>query len=139
MGGLYYPPLRTLLISDCVLQDTQKMFCQFYQNYLKLDYWLKVFIFQMSEMWFSWQPKGECTPPVNSKVFFSDLLAPASRFNTLHGLENWHVQSSRHFKIMKNVLRHVRQFWRIYVLQFLATASVIKFVETFDFHIEYVL
>ena len=86
--GLVLPPLRTFLISDCVLQDTRKIFCQFYQNYLKLNYWLKVFIFQMSEMWFSWQPKGGCTPPVNSKVFFSDLLAPASRFNTLHGLEN---------------------------------------------------
>ena len=48
---------------------------------------------------------------------------------------------------LSKVLTHIQHFQRIYdssmsdffvILQFLATASVIKFVETLDFHKEYV-
>ena len=37
----------------------------------------------------------------------ADILATASRLNTLY------VQSCRHFRIIKKVLRHLRQLWRI--------------------------
>ena len=32
-------------------------------------------------------PKGGVPPPINLEVFFSDILATASRLNTLYGLE----------------------------------------------------
>ena len=72
----------------------KKIFCQCYQNYLR-HLWLKFFIFQMSGRWFPWHPKGGCTPPINLEVFFSDILATATRLNTLYGLETWYVQSTK--------------------------------------------
>ena len=68
----------------------------------------------MSGRWFPWHPKGGCTPPINLEVFFSDILATATRLNTLYGLETWYVQSPRRVLITKKVLRHIRHFWRIY-------------------------
>ena len=67
-------------------------------------------IFQMSGGWFPWHPKGGCTTPIN----LTDILATASRLNTLYGLETLHVQTSRHVGIIQKVLRHIRHFWRIY-------------------------
>ena len=55
-----------------------------------------------------------CTPPINIEVFFSDILATATRLNTLYGLETWFVQSPRRVLITKKVLRHIRHFWRIH-------------------------
>ena len=85
MGGCT-PPLLSFLISNFVLQDMKEIFCQCYQNYLR-HLWLKFFIFQMSGRWFPWHPKGGGVhPPINLEVFFSDILATASRLNTLYGL-----------------------------------------------------
>ena len=55
MGGLQ-PPSWTFLISDFVLQDTRKIFCQCYQNYLR-RVWLKMFISKTSEGGFLGTPK----------------------------------------------------------------------------------
>ena len=104
-------------------------------------------IFQMSGGWFLWHLKGGVYTPHKSRGVFSDILAMASRLSTLYGLKTWYVQSSGLVGIMKKVLIHIQHFWRIYditnvgffvILQFLATASVIKFVGTLEFHIEYV-
>ena len=85
MGG-EHPPLRTFLISDFVLQDTKNIFCKCYQNYLR-HLRLKFFIFQMSGRWFPWHTKGGCIPlPLNSKIFFSDILAMASK-KTFYGFK----------------------------------------------------
>ena len=109
-----YPPLRFFFISDFVLKDRKTIFCKCYQNYLR-HLWLKFFIFQMSGRWFPWHPKGGgCTPPINLEVFFTHILATATRLNTLYGLETWYAQSPRRFLITKKVLRHIRHFWRIY-------------------------
>ena len=43
-GGCTFPPLRHFFISNFVLQDTKKIFCKCYQNYLR-HLWLKFFIF----------------------------------------------------------------------------------------------
>ena len=92
----------------------KKIFCQCYQNYLR-HLWLKFFIFQMSGRWFPWHPKGGVyTPPINLEVFFTHILATATRLNTSYGLETLHAQSSRHVGITQKVLRHIRHFWRIY-------------------------
>ena len=90
-------------------------FCQCYQNYL-WHLWLKFFIFQRSGRWFPWHPKGAgvYTPPINLEVFFTHILATATRLNTLYGLETLHAQLSRHVGITQKVLRHIRHFWRIY-------------------------
>ena len=85
------PHFMNFFISDFILKDTKKIFCKCYQNYLR-HLWLKSFIFQMSGRWFPWHPKGGCTPPINLEVFFSDILATASRLNTSYGLETLHVQ-----------------------------------------------
>ena len=58
--------------------------------------------------------KGGCTPPINLEVFFTHILATATRLNTSYGLETLHAQLSRHFNITQKVLRHIRHFWRIY-------------------------
>ena len=75
----------------------------------------KIFIFQMSRRWFSWQPKGGMvyTPP-KSRGVFSDILATANRLNTMYGLQTWYAKSSRQVEITQKVLRHIRHFWRIY-------------------------
>ena len=87
MGGLHPPPpLRTFLISDFVLQDTEKILCQCYQNDL-IHPWLKLFIFQMSVRSFPWHHKGGVHPPINLEVLASDILAIASRLKTLYVLE----------------------------------------------------
>ena len=112
-GGGYSPPLRSFLIYDFVLWDMKKFFCQCYQNYLR-HLWLKFFTFQMSGRWFPWHLKGGCTTPHKSCGVFSEILATASRLNTLYGIETWYIQSSRRVLIMKNFLRHIRHFWRIY-------------------------
>ena len=96
MGGCTYP-LRTFLIFDFVLQDTKKIVCQCYQNYLK-RLLSKIFIWKL----FPWDPKG--IPPINLEVFFSDILATASRLNILYGLGNLFIQSSRYVRIIKKIL-----------------------------------
>ena len=50
------------------------------------------------------------TPPINLEVFFTHILATATRLNTLYGLETLHAQSSRHVGITQKVLRHIRHF-----------------------------
>ena len=75
-----------------------------YQTYL-------VRIFEMSGWWFLWHPKGRCTPPHKSWGVFSDILATASRLNTLYRRETWYVQSSRNVKIITNVLRYILLFY----------------------------
>ena len=84
---------RTFFISDFVLQDMKKIFCQCYQNYLR-HLWLK--FFRWVEGIFRGTPKGGCPPPlppINLEEYFSDLLATASSLNTLCGLETWYAQS----------------------------------------------
>jgi len=69
----------------------------------------------MSGRWFPWHPKGGGVhPPINLEVFFTHILATATRLNTSYGLETLHAQSSRHVGITQKVLRHIRHFWRIY-------------------------
>ena len=49
-------------------------------------------IFHFSDEWkvVSVAPqRGMYTPPINSEVFFIDILAMASALNTLFGLETW--------------------------------------------------
>ena len=71
-------------------------------------------IFHFSDEWkmVSVAPQmGGCTlPPINLEVFFTDILATASRLNTSYGLESLHVQSSRHVEITQKGLRHIRHF-----------------------------
>ena len=88
-------------------KDVLQVLSKLYQTYL-------VTIFEMSGWWFLWHPKGRCTPPHKSWGVFSDILATASRLNTLYGLETLHAQLSRHVEITQKVLRHIRHFWRIY-------------------------
>ena len=98
---MYTHPFRSFLISDFVLQDMKKIFCQNYQNYFR-NLWLKFFIFQMSGRWFPWQPKGGMVyTPLNLEVF-SDILATAGRLNTLYELETFYVQLSRHISYCTN-------------------------------------
>ena len=47
-GGRCTSPFANFLISDLVLQDTKKIFCKCYQNYLR-HLWLKFFIFRLVE------------------------------------------------------------------------------------------
>ena len=94
-------------IFDFVLQDTKKIFCQCYQNYLR-HLWLIFFIFQITGRWFPGTPKGGVHRPYKSRGVFTDILATASRLNTLYGLKTLHVQSSRHVGITQRVLRHIR-------------------------------
>ena len=98
----------------------------------------------MSGRWFPWHPKRGYTPPINLKMF-SDILATASRFNTLYGLEldmYNHLDTLESFKKFRGISDNYDVFMTssmsdsFVILQFLTTASVIKFVETLDFHIE---
>ena len=81
-----HTPFTIFFISDFVLQDTKKIFCKCYQNYLR-HIWLEFFIFQMSGRWFPWHPKGVVYNPHKSRGVFSDILATATRLNTSYGLE----------------------------------------------------
>jgi len=73
-------------------------------------------IFHFSDEWkvVSVAPRRGVYIPHKSRSVFSDILATASRLNTLYGLETWNVQSSRHVGIFQKVLRRIRYFWRIY-------------------------
>jgi len=110
MGGVH-PPLRTFLISYIALQDTKKIFCQCYQIYLRH---LCLKFFRWVKGGFRGTPKGGVHPPINLEVFFTHILATATRLNTSYGLETLHAQLSRHVGITQKVLRHIRHFWRIY-------------------------
>ena len=113
IGGIHLP-LGNFVASDMTFQGMKTIFCQCYQNYLR-HLWLKFFIFQMSGRWFPWHPKGGGVhPPINLEVFFTHILATATRLNTSYGLETLHAQLSRHVGITQKVLRHIRHFWRIY-------------------------
>ena len=46
---------------------------------------------------------GGVHPPINLEVFFTHILATASRLNTSYGLETLHTQSSRHVGITQKV------------------------------------
>ena len=71
-------------------------------------------IFHFSDDWkvvpVAPQSGGGVHSPINLEVFFSDILATATRLNTLYGLETLHAQSSRHVGITQKVLRHIRHF-----------------------------
>ena len=92
------------LCSSRFEKDVLQVLSKLYQTYL-------VRIFEMSGWWFLWHPKGRCTPPHKSWGVFSDILATASRLNTLYGRETWYVQSSRNVKIITNVLRYILLFY----------------------------
>ena len=100
----------------------QKIFCQCYQNY----------------------HKGVYTNPDNSWGVFSDILAAASRLNTLYRLKTLYVRSSRYVRIIKKYFDTYPTFliclWRHQCQIFTAFCSfyVIKYVESLDFLIEYV-
>ena len=64
----------------------------------------------MSGRWFPWHPKGVCTLSIHPKVFFSDLMARASRLNSLHGLKILFTI----IQTIKKVLRHYQHLLRIY-------------------------
>ena len=83
----------------------------------KLSQASMVKIFHFSDEWkvVSVAPqRGDVHPPINLEVFFTHILATASRLNTSYGFETLHAQSSRHVGITQKVLRHIRHFWRIY-------------------------
>ena len=71
-------------------------------------------IFHFSDEWndgFRGTPKGGGVhPPINLEVFFTHILATATRLNTSYGLETLHAQLSRHVGITQKVLRHIRHF-----------------------------
>ena len=96
-------------------------------------------IFHFSDEWkvVSVAPQREgCISPPISPEFFSDILGTASRLNILYGLETWYAQLSRHVTIIENfVTSTILNFY--VMLQFFATASVIKCLETLNFHIVY--
>ena len=83
----------------------------------KLSQASMVKIFHFSDEWkvVSVAPqRGGVHPPINLEVFFTHILATATRLNTSYGLETLHAQLSRHVGITQKVLRHIRHFWRIY-------------------------
>ena len=105
------------------LTELSKLFqASLFQNFYFSDEWKVV----------SWHPKGGCTPSIKSLGVFSDILATASKLNTLYELETFHIHSSRHVIYIEKVLRHIQHFVVLMtssilgfyiVLQFLATAS----------------
>ena len=120
LGGAH-PPLQFCLF--VTLFFTTTISCKFYQIYLR-HLWLKFYISQISGWWFPWHPKGGCTPPINLEVFFSDILATATRLNTLYGLETWYVQSPRRVLITKKVLRHIRSIYDVINVGFFQMSKV---------------
>ena len=59
-------------------------------------------IFDLSDEWMvvSVAPqRGGVHPRINLEVFFTHILATASRLNTSYGLETLYAQSSRHVGI----------------------------------------
>ena len=50
------------------------------------------------------------TPPINLEVFFTHILATATRLNTSYGLESLHEELSRHVEITQKVSRDIRHF-----------------------------
>ena len=89
----------------------KKIFSQCHHNYL-WHLWLIFSFFRWVEGGVRGTPKWH--PPINLEVFFTHILATATRLNTSYGLETLHAQSSRHVGITQKVLRHIRHFWRIY-------------------------
>ena len=82
-GGVYTPPLRFSFISDFVLKDKKTIFRKCYQNYLG-HLWFKFFTF--SDKWkvvSVVSQRGGVHPPINLEVFFTHILATATRLNTL--------------------------------------------------------
>merc|ERR1719494_345118 len=67
-------------------------------------------IFHLSDEWkvvsVAPQRGGVHPPSINLEVFFTHILATASRSNTSYCLETLHAQSSRHVGIIQKVLRH---------------------------------
>ena len=101
------------MISNFILQNTKR----FFDRVIKIISGIfvpKFLFFRRVEGGFRDTPKRECTPPINLEVFFSDILATATRLNTLYGLETWYVQLPRRVLITKKVLRHIQHFWRIH-------------------------
>ena len=79
----------------------------------KLSQASMVKIFHFSDEWkvVSVAPqRGGVHPPINLEVFFTHILATATRLNTSYGLEILHAQLSRHVGITQKVLRHIRHF-----------------------------
>ena len=80
-------------------------FCQCYQNYLRR---LLLRFFRWVAGGFCCTPKrwgrgqGWCTSTPKTWGVFSEILATASRLNTLYGLETLYVQISRHGRIIKS-------------------------------------
>ena len=88
-------------------EDTKKILCKCYQNYLR-PLLLKLFIIQMSRGVVSVASKrGGVHLFINPEVYLSGTLAKASRLDTSHGIETLYVHSSIHAGIIKQVLRHI--------------------------------
>ena len=62
-------------------------------------------IFHLSDEWkvvsVAPQRGGGCTPPINLEVFFTHILATATRLNASYGLETLHAQSSDTLESLK--------------------------------------
>ena len=72
--------------------------------------------FRLVEGGFRGNPKGDVPKgvPTQHKSWgvFSDILATASRFNSLYGLEAWYVKSSRYVRIIKKLSTFLTYLWR---------------------------
>ena len=98
----------------------------------KLSQASMVKIFHFSDKWkvvYVAPQRGVYTPfsPIKLEVFFSDILATASRLNTLYGLQTWYVQSSRHVRI-------IEKFWGISdIFDIFMTSSMSEFYVILQF------
>ena len=110
MGGVYTPPFT-------IFFDFRLRSLRYEKDFLpvlsKLSQASMVKIFHFSDEWkvVSVAPqRGGVHPPINLEVFFTHILATATRLNTSYGLETLHAQLSRHVGITQKVLRHIRHF-----------------------------
>ena len=94
IGGGGTPPSTNFCISDFVILNNEKDFLQVLSN-LSQTSLLKLL-----------ERKVVSVAPQISRGVFSDILATASRLNTLYGIGTLYVQSSRHDSIISKFLRH---------------------------------
>ena len=87
-----------------------KLFARFLPVLSKLSQVSLVKIFHFLDEWkmVSVAPQRRVYTPLNLEVYFSDIMVTASRLNTFCGLETLYVHSSRHYRIINKVLRHLR-------------------------------
>ena len=111
MGEGFMGGLRTFLNSDFVLKDTKKIFCKCYQIISGSLVEICYFSGEWKVVSVAPQRGGGVHPPQkNLEVFFTHILASATRLNTSYGLETLQAQLSRHVGITQKVLRHIRHF-----------------------------